>query len=197
MKKMQYVLAVLLAAWATVGSAATLTLDPSLDQSGDIDATVCTEDASDAIQDCPGLLPLSGEDTFTIQILNPGFINSIADVLLVPNDIGLNFTSFHYQIQEPGPLMIASANGPGVNSAPPNAPVTVGIYNVIVDWTLPPGPPPSIAAQGGLTSAGYTIHVFTSFEPNPRFAAVPEPGTLLLMGAAVLAIVILRRRRVR
>jgi hypothetical protein len=196
MKTMRFVFAVLLTAWATLGGAATLTLDPldGANDSGDINALACTEDTSDAIQACP-TSSLTGHDVWTLQILNPGFLNSIADVQLVPDDTGFFFSNFAYQIQEPSPLMIASATGPGVQSAPPNAPVTVGIYNVIVDWTLlaPAALPSNIAQQSGLQSAGYTIHIFTSAEP----AAVPEPGTLLLMGAGILAIVVLLRRKPR
>jgi len=196
MKTLRYVFAVLLAAWATLGSAATLTLDPldAANDSGDINALVCTEDTSDAIQACP-TSSLSGHDVWTLEILHPGFLNSIADVEIVPDDMGFFFSSFGYQIQEPSPLMIASANGPGVHSAPPNAPVTVGVYNVIVDWTLvaPAAFASNVAAQIGLQSAGYSIHILTSAEP----VAVPEPGTLLLMGAGILAIVVLLRRKPR
>jgi hypothetical protein len=196
MKTMRYVLAILLMAWATLASAVDLTLDPLLNESGDIPGLACTEDPNDNIPSCTDL-PFSGHDDFTLQILNAGFLNSIADVALVPDDTGTFFSSFVYQIQESGPTMVASANGPGVQSAPPNAPVTIGIYHVIVDWTLS-GPASiafaDIAAQVGLQQAGYTIHVSTTATP---VAAVPEPGTLMLMGAAVLAIVVLRRRRVR
>ena len=195
MKIMRHVFAVLLlAAWATLGSAATLTLDPldGATNSGDINALACTEDTSDTVQDCPTGF-LTGHDVWTLAILNPGFLNSFADVQLVPDDTGFFFSSFAYQIQEPSPLMIASANGPGVHSAPPNAPVTVGVYNVIVDWTIQgPASLTNIAAQSALQSAGYSIHIFTSAVP-----AVPEPGTLLLMGAAILAIVLLLRRKPR
>jgi hypothetical protein len=195
MKTMRFVFAVLLAAWATSGSAVDLTLDPGLDESGDINALACTADPNDAVQACPTEGPLVGHDVFQIQILNPGFLNSIADVDLVPSDTDFFFSTFMYQIQEPGPLLIASANGPGVHSAPPNAPVTIGIYNVIVDWTLegPSALPTNLLAQTGLESASYTIHVSTSAEP----VAIPEPGTLVLIGGALLAIVILRRRRPR
>lgn len=195
MKTMRYVFAILLATWATLGSAATLTLDPlaAASDSGDVNVLACTEDTSDTIQSCPTGF-LSGHDVWTLQILNPGFLNSFADVQLVPDDTGFFFSSFAYQIQEPGPLMIASANGPGEHSAPANAPVTVGVYNVIVDWTIQgPAALTNIAAQSALQSAGYSIHIFTSAEP----VAVPEPGTLLLIGAGIVAIVLLLRRKPR
>jgi hypothetical protein len=188
MKTIKFLLAVLLVAAGLQARASDLTLDPQANELGDIIHTVCAA-SGDA---CPqGGGALSGEDDFTIQVLSTGFFNSIADVQLVPSDLGFFFSSFAYQLQEAsGPGMIASANGVGVHSQPHNAALTaIATYHLIVDWTL------QSAGDGTLQSAAYTIHVLTSAEPLTIVAAVPEPGTLLLLGLGIATIAARSRRR--
>jgi PEP-CTERM motif-containing protein len=150
-------------------------LNPSLNQTGFFNFTVCPPPA------CAGFDSGLITTTYTVTFATAGFfsssiIPSIVDTSPPPS----SFSVLNYSIKDPSMTTLFS----GITSQS-NLAVIAGTYTITVSYHFLGGPNASSAALTMPLTTGATV------------LKVPEPGTLALLGGALLILGVVSRRSLR
>lgn len=163
-------------------ASAQIVIDPFFGENGNFAYNVCDLNGGTPAPLCPAPGVLTGPTTFTVTVLSNGTIGSSGSTSVQPS-AGGSFTVFSYQVfdftADPGHTTVLATGTP---QNPADLPVIAGhVYDFVVSWTL---------NSVDLDSANWQVIVTSAREHK-----APEPGTLALLGIALLGFGAMRLRK--